>query len=168
MRRTILLLGVVALVLGWLAPPAAAGPATRPFKVSLAGEATFPADASCPIGLRTHSEATGTATHLGRTVMVADHCTPTGEPFGPDHMMLTAADGSQLHITDSGTAGPYPGEGTVVGSLIVVDARFEITGGTGRFEGATGGGDMSGYVVFVGFEVAEWPLGFVLEGTITY
>lgn len=167
MRRTILLLGVLVLVLGWLAPSAAAGPATRPFKVSLAAELTFPEDPSCTaVGLRTHSEATGTATHLGRTLMVGDHCTPPGEEWGPDYTTLTAADGSQLFLTSSGTAQP-PVPGTE-GSTYFGEGEFEVTGGTGRFEGATGEGDMTLFYVFAGFEEPVWPAGFVYEGSVTY
>ena len=83
----------------------AAGPAARPFKGSVAGEATWPADTTCPVvGLRTHSEATGTATHLGRTTMTSDHCTPAGDDFGPGEMTLTGANGDRIHIVYSGSA----------------------------------------------------------------
>jgi len=79
-------------------------------------------------------------------------------------MTLAAANGDEVSITYSGAA-PFPGPGTEV---IVVEMDFEVVGGTGRFAGATGGGEMTGYIVFAGFDAPVWPASWVWEGTIGY
>ena len=43
-----------------------------------------------------------------------------------------------------------------------------ITGGTGRFEAATGNLDGMVYIEFLGFSEPSWPLKFVLAGWIVY
>jgi len=80
-------------------------------------------------------------------------------------MTLTGANGDQIYLVYSGSA-PFPAPGTE-GSIIVADIDFEVTGGTGRFEGATGGGEMTAYIVFAGFGVPAWPARWVWEGTVT-
>jgi hypothetical protein len=39
---------------------------------------------------------------------------------------------------------------------------------TGRFDGATGSLEGMVYIEFLGFEVPNWPLEFVLTGWIVY
>jgi hypothetical protein len=140
--------------------------ANRPFKGSVTGEATFVPGTNCPNfgGLRTDSAATGTASHLGRVSMTGQHCTPPpGQEITGGEMTLVAANGDELYFEYSATGGPLP----MPGEVIVIDTDFEITGGTGRFEGAQGGGDMTAYVVFAPLEPA-WPGTWVWEGTIGY
>ena len=108
----------------------------RPFKADLTGEVTFEfgEEGSEPCGayqpgwgfsVLTHTEATGTATHLGRTTASFRHC-PTD--FGHDngHLTLTAANGDQIFVeyVDDGTTGDaFP---------------IHVVSGTGRFADATG------------------------------
>lgn len=166
--RAVLALVGSALLIVALAAPASADPASRPFKGSVAGELTFnPVPVTvCPNfgGLRTESSALGTSTHLGKTVMTAQHCTPTGDDFGPGTMTLTSASGDEVWITYHGSA-PFPGEGVTV---YQGTAEFQIVGGTGRFEDAVGGGTMIIEIVFQGFEDPSWPAEFVWTGTIGY
>ena len=75
----------------------------------------------------------GTATHLGRYTTAGSHLVDltTGTAGGPGSMV--AANGDQLFSTGSGQATPTG----VPGELSIADTST-ITGGTGRFEGATG------------------------------
>jgi hypothetical protein len=49
---------------------------------------------------------------------------------------------------------------------IVSSATFIIVGGSGRFEGAQGGGMLTAYVLFEGFDDFEWPASWMWEGII--
>jgi hypothetical protein len=134
------------------------------------GSVTFtPVSASmCPAGggnwgeLATVSSAAGTATHLGWTRMSSSHCTPSGDAFGPGTMTLVAANGDKVAIEYTGSA-PFPGPGTTV---IEAKIDFEVVGGTGRFLHASGGGKMTAYITFAGFENPVWPARWVWSGQI--
>jgi hypothetical protein len=76
----------------------------RPFKGTVTGEVVFPEDTTCPIGLRTDSSATGTASHLGRTIMTSEHCTPAGAQITGGVMKLIAANKDEVDINYWGTA----------------------------------------------------------------
>lgn len=52
--------------------------------------------------------------------------------------------------------------------VIVSESQFTITGGSGRFEGATGAGVLTAYFVFEGIGDPEWPITFAREGTLGY
>ena len=96
----------------------------------------------------------GTATHLGRftgrlTAEVTGN-TATGT------FTFTAANGDQLFGTYEGQFLPLEPP------LAAIDGAFTNTGGTGRFEGVTGGGDASGVQNFATGEATV-----VLDGTIS-
>lgn len=161
-------LGILAMALGLAImsiPAAGADSASRPFKGSAVGEVTFPLDPDCPNygGLRTDSTAVGTASHLGRIVMEGQHCTPApGEGIAGEQTFV-AANGDEVYMTYSGVPGPPNPDG-----VIVFDVNFDIIGGSGRFEGAEGGGTMIAYVVFEGLLDPAWSASWVWEGTIGY
>ena len=82
--------------------------------------------------LDVHLVGTGTASHLGRYTVVYDQTTvylATGTSVG--RMTFTAADGDVLTATFQGRAQPQ-------GALAHIEESATITGGTGRFAGATG------------------------------
>jgi len=80
-----------------------------------------------------HLVGTGTATHLGRYTLVVDYVLSLVTIAGSERMTLTAANGDVL--TAEGTAQGTPSEdGQSLSSL----ESLTITGGTGRFAGATG------------------------------
>jgi hypothetical protein len=120
----------IALLFSLAGPVAAAEQV--PFKGSLNGVVTI-----TPINPPVVSvlvEGTGNATHLGSFTLeftaVVNQATRTG--IGPGLMVFTAANGDTLTAESTGSA-------TVVapGVLSTVD-NGTITGGTGRFTGATG------------------------------
>lgn len=92
----------------------------------------------------------GIARPLGRVSAVSQDCiNPLGEfdpASGSYHFASTGtglvfktADGSLLHATYSGTLSHRPG------APHEISGHFVITGGTGRYARATGGGTLSGY-----------------------
>lgn len=102
-----------------------------PFKGSWTGVTVSADPANFPV-VGVVSEGTGQLTHLGRYFMVSPHTSNvfTGETIGDQ--IFTAANGDTLTAFCEGFPLPQP-DGTVVGSL-----DCDITGGTGRFAGATG------------------------------
>jgi hypothetical protein len=103
-------------------------------------------DAStCPAGAawRFFSYGTSEFTHLGHVIVDVTHCTwvdwatGTGH-FGPGTNSLTAANGDTLILSQWGT---FESAMTPDGEFSYVDLEWEVIGGTGRFEGATGRGE---------------------------
>ena len=116
-------------VLG-LAGPVAAGEQV-PFKGSFAGVAI---QSGVPPIVSVEVDATGNATHLGQfTLAIPHHVDLSTRPrtsFGS--YQFVAANGDTLSASFTGQVNPIPG------GLAAV-ATATITGGTGRFAGATGG-----------------------------
>ena len=83
-----------------------------------------------PIVVR-HLEGEGTASHLGRFTVVADFTLNLATASGGGTATYTAANGDVLTATVTGQA-------VVGGGMAVVTETVTITGGTGRFAGATG------------------------------
>ena len=158
------LLLVALMALGVAAAAAGTGGTVRPFKGTLTGFATFLPDPSCPIGLRTNGEGSGTASHLGVVSMTSSHCTPATDLLQGGQMTLVAANGDELYMTYSGTSGPFP----PVGGVILAPSHNVVVGGTGRFAHATGEADFTVFVTFAGFGVPVWPATWAWDGTIRY
>jgi hypothetical protein len=123
-----LALAVVA-VLG-LAGPSAAGEQV-PFNGILAGDVTH-----TPID-ETHDgvdiAATGTANHLGHFTLDVPHIVDRTTRTAVGSYQFTAANGDTVYAEFSGLATPTE----IPGVLYIVETAT-ITGGTGRFAGATG------------------------------
>jgi hypothetical protein len=85
----------------------------------------------------------GHALHLGRIKVEQSHCIDLTGPdplaFTDGLFTLTAADGDTVTGTYGGRLQP-----TVTPNLFYIDGTFLITGGTGRFAGASGGGAATG------------------------
>lgn len=148
---------VIALALLFtLAGPVAAGDQV-PFKGSLDAVVTI-TPVTPPI-VSVHIEGTGNATHLGRYTfeMTAVVNQATRTQAGPAMIVLTAANGDTVTAEGSG------GQATLVapGVLSIVDPAT-ITGGTGRFAGATGS-----FVIRRTFFVAAGVTTGSFEGTIS-
>lgn len=121
---------------------ASADPSSRPFSVTISGNANPVPDPSNPCILLNTETATGTALHLGASewasTEVVDFCSipPAAEIAG--EFVVSAANGDRIF-------GRYQTVGQVdfAASLITVIGRYQITGGSGRFEGATGEGEIT-------------------------
>ncbi len=88
--------------------------------------------------------ASGIVTHLGKSTVqlhtVADFTGPLPTPIPPSTGVITAANGDTVSFTLRWTLREVsPGVFDTTGP-------FDITGGTGRFKRATGGGDYRGLV----------------------
>jgi hypothetical protein len=171
MKRVTILLVVLTLVLATAAPVAARSDTERPFKGTAAGYGMVQPDGSCPVlpdgaKLRSVFAATGQATHLGKFELDYYNCTPLGSYIEGVEMTFLAANGDKIFATyeayDVPPAGLDP-------TLLEITYDFAIIGGTGRFDGATGGGQMMAAIEFQGIlGPNDWPTTFAIEGTIAY
>ena len=102
------------------------------------------------------ADGNGQLTHLGRYFMTSPHTTDvfTGETIGDQ--IFTGANGDTLTAFCAGFPQQDPATGIVAGGL-----DCDITGGTGRFEGASGS-----YVFFLHASPDPNGPGFVTEATI--
>lgn len=137
-RRTLL-----AIALPFIACTAIAGSNNLPFKAELtSSENLYPTgNNTCPLaGMTT---GTGTASQLGNVLLTATDCvTPVsgGFQFNQGKLTFTAANGDTLTATYEGSFVALT-PGTV---FTINHATFVITGGTGRFAGAFGRGELQG------------------------
>ena len=128
-RLTILVPTLVGLTL--LAGSAGAG-TSLPMKGSDVG--TFDIPGPCTgAGLEIVIAGEGTATHLGRYSYSADECFDPATGTFAGHPIFTAADGDQLWGHYTGQVAP-----TSDPNVIAYTEILTITGGTGRFVGASG------------------------------
>lgn len=139
----------------------------RPFWGSFDGETTFPMTGACleltGVPFETLSQSTGKMTHMGRADLFTSHCAAPDGALG-GHAVFTAANGNEVWAEYSAITVQGPPATALIGQEITM----EITGGTGRFEGATGSLEGMVYIEFLGFDEPSWPLSFVLTGWIVY
>ena len=100
----------------------------RPFKGSFAG--TMASGVQCgdePSQVMLYVQGKGQATHLGETTLDLTACWDmlTYQPVGAVLAVYTAASGDELRMR-------------VVGAYSMAGTDYEVYGGTGRFEAATG------------------------------
>jgi hypothetical protein len=155
MRRFVVFLVVLGLVfVAWSATASAAGKA-RPFQGYMIGTATFTPGADSPTGVWAQPYGVGDVSHLGASVMTAKH--PADLTFKDGEMTIVAANGDKVYLQYIG-GGPAP---EYMGQVYDVLIKFTIVGGTGRFTGASGGGDMTVTLTFMGFDLSTgsivWP-----------
>jgi hypothetical protein len=154
------LLGVMLSVIGTVGiagnPASAAGTHQNPFEASYSGTAAF---TSATTALFT---GTGSARRLGRSTNV-NHITVSGPASCPGGFAninvetLTAANGDTLVLTGDRDEGCPTGPNAVHGT-----GDWTVTGGTGRFAGATGHGTFDGVADF-----NQGTFSFRLTGTIS-
>lgn len=139
--------------------PAAPSRSAAPVALPLSGTVVSNHTAVYPPGTGTaliHEEGTGTATHLGRYTWVADITLDLATGTGTEQSTLTAANGDV--ITATVTVAGTPAGGVFLNTL----ETATITGGTGRFAGATGD-----YIMERLLNVATGASTGSFEGTIT-
>ena len=76
-------------------------------------------------------EGTGTASHLGRYTLASEFTLSPATLTAAGHITFTAANGDLLFAT-------FTGRSVVAGGIVTIVEALTITGGTGRFAGATG------------------------------
>ena len=149
----------VCLALAVLATLGLAGPAAAqhqvPFRGSLEGfgTLTFLGPTSAVADL----EGTGNASHLGRFTFRSTALVDFAANIGLATWTFTAANGDTLTATATGSADP-----PATPPILHVVERAEITGGTGRFAGATGSFTMERY-----YDIDTGATFGTFEGTIS-
>ena len=130
------------------------------FGPPLFGRSDFEGRCSEPSDLLTKFQLWGEATHLGRYIGIAEHCTRidfqtmTAE-WSDGESVFIAANGDELHDSYAGST-PGPGEG-------FDDERHVFEGGTGRFA------DASGEAIAVGrCDMATGTCALEMSGFISY
>jgi len=131
-----------------LASAATAGPSLHMFSAKLTLNETVAFTGAPPCIAIGSVQATGVALNLGKFTAASTDCiNPLGtlvnafafsSTASPAGLMLLFDSGEQLFITYSGTLTPR------LSAPHRLAGQFVITGGTGRFLGATGGGVLSG------------------------
>lgn len=154
-----------------VAPSQAASTAPLRVAVPLVGEAsgqTWEVPGACagpPVHAKTVSEATGTFTHLGLTMLRSEHCfvgaNPDGSLLYSGTAVLRAASGDEVHGTYSGSMFPPTGPGR-----IETTATYVVTGGTGRFADASG--QAEGAIVVTITQPGLAAIHFAVKGSIVY
>jgi hypothetical protein len=122
-------LALAFLALLGLAGPAAAGKQV-PFKGSLEGDVTVTPLA--PPFVMVDVNATGNATHLGQFALDIPHVVNRANGTAVGSYEFTAANGDTLTADFTGVAVP------IAAGILYIEETATITGGTGRFAGATG------------------------------
>lgn len=122
------------------AQPASAAPVPVPLAGTMTGADGYGPPTGCPAGAgwRYTSTGTGVFSHLGEVSFVVTHCSfPATSSFGPGTLSVRAANGDTLTLSDQGTfVVNFDSQGNPVSSDITME--LTVTGGTGRFAGATG------------------------------
>jgi hypothetical protein len=131
------------------------------------GDPLFGGRCSVPSKLVEYGNLSGEIMHAGRSAGTGNHCIQ-GTPLTG----LTLTDGTVTFTTANGdvlTASYGGGTISLANGLFVVDTWFNLTGGTGRFEGASGAGTQHGVASATPQQVlAGAPLQLEQTGTITY
>lgn len=110
--------------IGGTAVTEAKGGSELPFRGTL--QATETAD-----GNLRHLVGTGNATHLGRFTLTSDFIVDPATVTASGTAIWAAANGDEIFTT-------HTGEGVVTFPLLATTETHTITGGTGRFAGASG------------------------------
>jgi hypothetical protein len=121
----------------------------------------------CAAGITTRVDQPASASHFGRAFLVMAHC-PTGDfadNFADASFTLLAANGDSVRGTYVGTIDGYS---EVIGEEIFGTINITITGGSGRFEGASGSAVMEWHTIFEGYDDLSWAWWASWSGTLTY
>jgi hypothetical protein len=127
---------------------------SQPFDGLFLGSCHFPFSDACEAGVRTTCDGDGQTT-FGRANIHTEHCPQTTGPSSTDgELGLLFEDGSTLTATYAVTCGPLMPEGP--GLVTCGPYAGELTGGSGRFVGATG--SIGFDPVFGYFDGVDWPM----------
>lgn len=191
--RSLSRLAASALVLAALAAPplASAEGAGQPFKARIATHEALsvdpsrcPFDMADPLAVRFAGQTTGrgVASHLGAVALTGADCVTPGFAFGPQGpqivgfafgsaaspgtFTLVAANGDRVTGNYWGRLAPASASEPI---FSIQDGRYVITGGSGRFAGATGQGEVLGRLLLDQNPENRTSTGVVeLVGTLAY
>ena len=103
--------------------------------------------------------AKGDATYIGHYTLTGDFTVDVRFGTATGVFTLTSANGDMLFLDMEGHAVPT--------NLTKTVANFTVTGGTGRFEGATGSWVLDSHFAFLFGDVSSDPYVAELEGTVS-
>lgn len=109
----------------------------------------------------TVGDCAGIVTHLGAAKLYTSHQSD-GSQIINGLFTLVAANGDQIAGTYQGTATWDLPNRVAIGHTV-----FKVTGGTGRFAQASGEITSTSCVTFMGWNILEWPVTWVFEGTVS-
>ena len=165
MRRAIAVVTVGLVAALTLVAPVAADSQARPIQGQVSGEVVFVVGgdyAECNAGyagMGAEYVAYGNMAHLGKTTMRGSHC---ASETAAGSLTLVAANRDEIYVDYTAVeACDYPSATTVT-----CDYDATVTGGTGRFEDATGELSLNADMDISGFPI--WPAVFTWTGTIGY
>ena len=165
MKRVSILSVALMLALAIATPVAAQGD-ELPFTGAVHGYGMVEPDSECPpLELRSVVTTTGHVTGMGMTTLDWYNCTPEGADVEGIEMTFVAENGDSVFATYEAHNAPAVGEDPM---LMEIAYDFEIVGGTGQYEGASGGGQLAAMMAWPGFEPNYWPALVLIDGTITY
>jgi hypothetical protein len=123
----------------------AEGSGLERMRANMAGSAAPVEGGRCP-AVTLAVRATGYATWLGAFTAEQEQC---ADPAGPDPLAFTDGTYRWTNADGGGIFGRYngrlvPAEGTEEHGFFLLDGRFTIDGGSGRFAGASGHGVAEG------------------------
>ena len=165
MKRIPILL--VALLLSVAAAPVAAQDEEGlPFTGAVHGYGMVQPDETCPpVNLRSVFTTTGHVSDMGMIELGYNNCTPEGADVVGTEMTFVAENGDSVYASYEAHDVPPVGEDP---SLMEIAYDFQITGGTGQYEGASGGGQLTAMMAWPGYEPNYWPAIVLIDGTISY
>jgi hypothetical protein len=134
---------------------------SRPLKASVETHEQPGFRADCPSKFGGTTTGTGKSTHMGKVSLKADDCiTPMEDHFiFEGAFTLTAANGDTVTGRYKGAFVPADDQSR----YSLSDAKFEITGGTGRFRGAKGIAKLKGDQ-----DIATGKGKIEVDGTVSY
>lgn len=138
-----------------------------PFSGVATGDAVFDFQTNpkgCASGFTTITTARGPVSHMGLTTWQSQHCFGENETILDAELVLTAANGDEVHGTYTGSCA---GTG-VIGEPVICTGDAVFSGGTGRFEHASGTAEWRGAITFEGPGDPSWPGRWEWKGLIRY
>jgi hypothetical protein len=164
-KRFAIVLVAPMLILAMAAPVGAQAEEGVPFTGATHGFGMVQPDETCPIDLRSVVSTSGFVSDIGLVELDWYNCTPEGADVEGIEMTFVTENGDQVFATYEAHDAPAVTEDPM---LMEITYDFEIVGGTGQYEGATGGGRIDATMAWPGFEINNWPGMFLIDGTISY
>ena len=130
------------------------------------GKSDFGGLCTTPSDYLVRGTGRGQFSHMGRIAYTTEHCGRYSDGSWEGAMTFTAADGSTL-------VAAYSGASTMddEAEAYIVANDFVITGGTGRFDGASGGGPGGAHLAWadeIALFTGQFTLPMWIDGSIVY
>jgi hypothetical protein len=138
--------------------PAAFATSTVPFKGHMSGSSIAISQASNNITATVYLEHLGKSHLVGTTTVTGQ--TKCGGFVGTEKDIITAANGDEIFVFGHGVSCPTSP------TVFHDNVTFAVTGGTGRFTGASGSGTVHTTIVITSETTSTFTA--IIDGTISY